>query len=202
MAEKLSKRILRAVKGKGGDAVLEALSLPQRILMEKAAKVAGVPAGETSEESAFNIVDGLAKRAKLPEDNTFVNALKAGAVAGLETFGDPLGPIGKLGKYEKVARIMKKQKLSKGSSIFKKAQPKPTTLGMKQRGSGEFVKDKNLEAVQRTMRQSAERKAAGLPTAVVDQPIASSQRLANRPATQLGSDPGAAERLAKSFRGE
>jgi hypothetical protein len=106
LADKLSKKILKEVKGGStANKVMEALSLPQRILMRKAAEKMGVPSGKTSEESAFNIVNEFARRQGLPEDSDTINALKAGAVATLETFADPLGPIGKLSKFMKLKRL-------------------------------------------------------------------------------------------------
>ena len=116
MADKLSKKILKELKSSNApNKVLDALSLPQRILMRKAAEAAGVKAGKTSEESAFNIVDKFAERTGLPEDSEAVNLLKASAVAGLETFADPLGPIGKLGKFMKLKRLQSAAKKAGGT---------------------------------------------------------------------------------------
>jgi hypothetical protein len=110
--------------GKGANKIMDAMAMPQRILMKRAAELAGVKPGETSEESAFNIVDKVSQKMGIPEDNSFANALKASAVAGLETFVDPLGPIGKLAKFNKMKQAaqgaMKSTQLGKGAKIFKK----------------------------------------------------------------------------------
>ena len=200
---KTAKKILKSANVSKADRILDAMALPQRILMQKAAKLAGAEPGETSEASAFNIVDKLSDKAGLPRDSDFGNALKATAVAGLETFVDPLGPLGKLAKFKKVqnaVQAMKKTKLGKAASIFKKEAPKKTSAVNP--GTGEFLKKKGMEAQKRTVQQTAARKAEGLPTATQDVPIAQSQRLANRPATQLGSDEGAVERIRKMYQGD
>ena len=151
MAEKLASKILKRAKSEVSDnssKILDALALPQRILMQKAAEVAGVKPGATSEESAFNIIDKIATKAGLPEDSDFANALKATAVASLETFADPLGPLGKLTKFNK-ARIAARR----GQKLARKVLEPVTT--------------KSIWAERKAAQEAAaaERKLAGLPTA-------------------------------------
>lgn len=104
---------------------MHAISAPQRYVMDKAAGALGVQGDkENSEKSAQNIVEGLANRMGIPEDSTLGNAAKAGAVAGLEVFGDPLGvlPVGKaaslVGKAKKSAYPALKRMFSVGNTKF------------------------------------------------------------------------------------
>ena len=141
MPKKAAKKILEQVSKVNATKVMDALALPQRILMKRAAEKYGVTPGETSEESAFRIVDEFSKRKGLPEDSAVVNALKASAVAGLETFADPLGPIGKLGKFMKLKRLgtAAKQAAKKAETLKKwgavpgpRTAPKTTTKTTKE----------------------------------------------------------------------
>ena len=107
------------------DKTMSAISAPQRYVMNKAAGALGVKGDkEDSEKSAQNIVEGLAGRMGIPEDSTLGNAAKAGAVAGLEVFGDPLGliPVGKaasmVGKAKKSAYPALKRMFSVGNTKF------------------------------------------------------------------------------------
>lgn len=188
MTEKLASKILKRVKAVDADKVLDAMALPQRILMRRAAELVGAEPGEDSETSAFNIVDKVSERLGLPEDSIAINALKAGAVAGLETFGDPTGPIGKLAKFNKVKGLISKiaPRARKGSAIGAKY------------GDGEFLKNRALtKSFPEAIEARAVRKAEGRPVAIQDKPIEASQRLSNRPTMQIGPDKGAAEKLAK-----
>lgn len=73
--------------------------MPQRYVMGKAAEAAGIKKGKTSEDTARNIVERVAKRMKLG-DSTAANAAKALGVAGLTVFADPVSliPGGKIAK--------------------------------------------------------------------------------------------------------
>jgi hypothetical protein len=103
-AKKIAKS--KASKPEAGfvDRGFDALALPQKLAFKKLAEVSGVAPGESSEESAFNLVDKVASKIGIPEDSVIGNAAKAAAVAGAEVFGDPLGAVGKLGKVGKIAK--------------------------------------------------------------------------------------------------
>lgn len=81
-----------------GGKALDLLSLPQKYASKKAAELAGLKPGSTSEENFANLVEKGASALGIPEDSTIGNAGKALAVAGAEVFADPLGfvPIGKI----------------------------------------------------------------------------------------------------------
>lgn len=85
---------------------LDLLSLPQRMAMNKAAEVMGLPgSAESSEESAAQISDKLVDKI-VPADSEYLGpALKAAGTAGLEVFGDPTGALGKLTKLGKLAKL-------------------------------------------------------------------------------------------------
>lgn len=135
---KLTKKILGKLKEKSGaigKQAIKALSLPQEILMKKAAEVVGAEPGKNSEESAFNIVDKVSKRVGLGDDAAS-NAVKGLAVGALETFADPLGPVGKISKVGKLKKL--KKLIGKGPSrqdlerLVKKA-PTVTKGGAKEK---------------------------------------------------------------------
>jgi hypothetical protein len=82
------------------DKGMDLLSAPQKYASEKLAEVAGLKAGETSEENYAALADLAGDKLGVPRDSTAGNAVKAGAVALAEVFGDPLGfiPVGKVAK--------------------------------------------------------------------------------------------------------
>ncbi len=81
---------------------LELLGKPQQYASDKLAEAAGIEKGESSEQNFANVAD-KAVNAFVPENSEYLGpALKAGAVAAAEVFGDPLNVI-PLGKVAKVA---------------------------------------------------------------------------------------------------
>ena len=97
---------LKEVAQKYGSKAIDLLSLPQRMAMNKAAQVMGLPgSAESSEESAAQISDKLVDKI-VPANSEYLGpALKAAGTAGLEVFGDPTGALGKLTKLGKLAKL-------------------------------------------------------------------------------------------------
>lgn len=99
----------KSMLGKVGDV----LSAPQRYAAKKIADQLGVRGNADSSEETFqNLVEAGAKKLGVPEDSMLGAAGKAAAVAGLETFGDPLNAIGgkMAGKVAKIADEASKAK--------------------------------------------------------------------------------------------
>lgn len=77
-----------------GSKALDAISLPQRYMMNKAAEAAGLKGNlDDSEASAQALVEAGAEKLGIPEDSNIGNAAKALGVAGLEVFADPLAAL-------------------------------------------------------------------------------------------------------------
>lgn len=81
------------------DKGLDLLAAPQKYASKKLAEAAGLKPGDSSEQNFAALADVGAEKLGLP-DNTATNIAKAIAVAGAETFADPLGliPFGKIAK--------------------------------------------------------------------------------------------------------
>lgn len=102
------------------------MSAPQRIAMQKLAESVGAKGNaESSEESAFNIVDKVARAAGVPEDSTVGNAGKALTVALLEMYADPTIVGGKIKPIAKA--VSKGAKVAQSSMKAASGLIKPQT---------------------------------------------------------------------------
>jgi hypothetical protein len=143
---------------------LQKLSEPQRRLLQGMAKMAGAnPEDESSEAASQALVEQIAQKLGLP-DSTVTNVAKAGGVAALETFADPLGPIGKIAKGAKVLRMG--AKAAKGADIAadasKATKAVDAAAGASKAGS---TLDRWKQAAKGQAEAVSERKMSGLPVA-------------------------------------
>lgn len=103
-----SDNIMAAREPKPGafSKALELLGKPQQYASDKLVEAAGIEKGESSEQNFANVADKVVDKYLVPPgsgsiaDEYVGPALKAGAVAAAEVFGDPLNviPIGKVAK--------------------------------------------------------------------------------------------------------